>query len=222
MPNILPIDIEMLKKGCLIASAAHAISMAKFPDFAHEQSWDSYNFNVQSNESRGTITFVNENIVGVFRKDNSIRIKLYQEKSALDLFENADDVIKNIARKDSLEYLYFNINGTSIPVATTVFWCSEGQIVSNDTYENFLAQGGDIIKNMFLSETEAINVWCDHYEFTPNERALLHTILEQKERVIANEIMLTYEDYNEINFVSQSGREEFKTSLKEINVLLPS
>jgi hypothetical protein len=222
MLNKLPIDAETLKKGCLIASVAHAISLARFPDFAHEQSWDSYNYSVQSGDSRGTLSFVNGNIVGAFRKDTSKRIKMYPAQSAGDIFESAGGTVKEIAAGDTLEYLYFDIEGSSMPVATTTLWGNDEEIFSNDTYEDFLAHGGDIITNMLLSEGEAVEAWCATYGFTANEKSLLKSILDKKEKEITSSIMLSYEDYNKLGFISQEAKDEFITSLKEINIFLPT
>ncbi len=38
---------EHLWEGCILASIAHAIMVAHYPELSNEQSWDDINYNVQ-------------------------------------------------------------------------------------------------------------------------------------------------------------------------------
>lgn len=73
--NCIPWKPDELKDGCILASLAHAIMVAKYPFLANEHSWDGANYSVQDSEGqRGTITFLNGICVAAFRNDNSERI----------------------------------------------------------------------------------------------------------------------------------------------------
>ncbi|SFH40308.1 hypothetical protein SAMN04487776_1133 [Priestia megaterium] len=62
-------------QGCMLSSIAHAISVAQYPEFANEQSWDGDNYSMQDSQGgRGTITFNQHYCVAAFRDDNSSRI----------------------------------------------------------------------------------------------------------------------------------------------------
>src|SRR5690348_9136227 len=76
---------ENLWEGCILASIAHAIMVAHYPELSNEQSWDDINYNIQdSSGARGTITFHPNYYAGAFRNEFSEREYIY----ALDYFNS--------------------------------------------------------------------------------------------------------------------------------------
>lgn len=63
-----------LWSGCILASIAHAIMVAHYPELSYEHSWDEDNYSiVDDSGGRGTITFKENYFVGAFRNDNFLR-----------------------------------------------------------------------------------------------------------------------------------------------------
>ena len=89
--NKLNWDRNQLWEGCILASIAHAIMVAHYPDISHEQSWDGFNYSVQdSSGTRGTITFHPNFLVGAFRNENSEKALEY--KNAIEYFKVEPDI----------------------------------------------------------------------------------------------------------------------------------
>ena len=118
---ILKWTINQLWNGCILASIAHAIMVAHYPELSYEQSWDGYNYNIQDSAGiKGTITFTNNICVAAFRNDNSIRASI-NIKNAINYFNFAPDSIINIALSETLEYLLDNVNGQVCPLVQLLF-----------------------------------------------------------------------------------------------------
>jgi len=194
MKNIIG-TIGALYENCLIASIAHAFAIARFPDIANEISWDGNNFNIQSGESRGTITFSNCEAVGAFRKESSIRINEYPQKKAISFFDEAPEVVQHIAKADTLEYLYDNIDGLNMPVATTGFWTEKNHIYSLDTLEIFEEQGGIIVKNILQKNSgEALEFWVGFYDLNEVLSIAIKNLSKKRNATSDREIIITIEE----------------------------
>lgn len=119
--NCIPWKPDELKDGCILASLAHAIMVAKYPFLANEHSWDGANYSVQDSEGqRGTITFLNGICVAAFRNDNSERIA-WKER-AEHFFQGATSEVLQIANLETLQFLMDKVDGTIRPFITTAFW----------------------------------------------------------------------------------------------------
>lgn len=59
-----------LWNGCILASIAHAIMVAHYPELSYEHSWDGDNYSVVDDEGgRGTVSFKRDYFVAAFRND---------------------------------------------------------------------------------------------------------------------------------------------------------
>lgn len=90
---------EQLWEGCLLASIAHAIMVAHYPEQANEHSWDGMNYSIQdSSGTRGTVTFCSEYFVAAFRNEDSERVShINNIKQAKEYFEGSPKEIINLA-----------------------------------------------------------------------------------------------------------------------------
>ena len=71
----IQLEKERLWKGCMLASIAHAIMVAYYPEVSNEHSWDGINYSIQDSAgARGTITFSQDYFVAVFRDDDVERL----------------------------------------------------------------------------------------------------------------------------------------------------
>ena len=209
--------VSQLSDCCLFSSIAHAVSNIRFPYFSYEQSWNGDNYSFQYGASRGTITFEKEKniVVGAFRDDKSDRIRKYPDFKASELFDEADKHIIETANAVTLEYLYYNFSGVSVPAATAAMWSETEFLYSPDEVDIFLANGGEFIDLVCIPIEELAEYWSEQYELTENELATAEFIFKVKSNggnlVLLNDIPLSLDKRSE-------GYVEFLESLSEIGI----
>jgi hypothetical protein len=175
----IALDRKKLWQGCVLASIAHAISVARCPEICHEQSWDGFNYNVQdSSGSRGTITFHPHYLVCAFRNDNSERVLEY--KNALEYFNDSPEEVKVLASNETLQYLLEDIDGETLPFITAAFWGNNEGIYSHDEIYQVIENGGSLIERQATDIETAINEWKEEYEMTDGQIILLKSIFQRK------------------------------------------
>jgi hypothetical protein len=206
---------ENLWEGCILASIAHAIMVAHYPEFSNEQSWDGINYNVQdSSGARGTITFHPNYLVGAFRNEFSEREYL----DALNYFKSASEEINQLAVHETLQYLLDDIDGETVPVITTAFWGGDDGTYTNDNFEDFIENGGFLIKSQSKNIETAINEWKEYYEMSESQINLLRSIFERKIINPNVEIILTEGEIKKIESDDEEGLNESRISFEELGI----
>ncbi|MGE7953477.1 hypothetical protein [Lysinibacillus xylanilyticus] len=208
---------EEFWQGCILASIAHAISVAHYPEIAHEQSWDGLNYNVQdSSGARGTITFHTKYLVSAFRDDNSERVTKY--RNALEFFKDSPDEVKTLALNETLQYLLEDIGGISVPVITTAFWGSNEEFYSQDELDVLMKNGGFLLERQTTDIETAIYEWQEYYEMSDLQINLLKLIFKRKIENPSKIITLTQSEIQMIESNDEEGLKESRISFKEIGV----
>ena len=202
---------------CIYSTISHAISNLTSPFFSYEQSWDSFNYSFIDGSSRGLISFDLDNGIcsGAVRSDKSERMLWYPKYKAVNFFKNASSSIVQMAKKETLEYLYDVVKGKKMPVVTSAFWIENNNIVFSDTISMFIENGGEYIHDI-LTCTDLAKYWIERYEFTEYEQDVinyLYHIFKIGDKVI---------DLNQltIDLKSYEGYEECKESLLEIGFII--
>lgn len=211
---------EDLYKGCLIASLAHAIMVARYPDLSYEQSWDSFNYSVQDAEGgRGTITFKNGLCFGAFRVDRLIRESLNDET----IFGLLPIELQQIAQHETLQYMLLdNELGQVKPVVTTLFWSDHnGTMASSHTPLQFFEKGGQLIKRQVMDLSLALESWQAYYNMSKEHVLLLSRLFEGK--LISPNYLITL-DTEELKFLGndEEGLRESRESFRELGILWPT
>ncbi|MBT2701221.1 hypothetical protein J7E79_28490 [Bacillus sp. ISL-40] len=210
-------DREQLWEGCILASIAHAIMVAHYPEFSHEQSWDDINYNVQdSSGTRGTITFHPNYLVGAFRNDNSERLS--ENIDALDYFIDAPEEAKTLAVNETLQYVLDDVDGKTAPVVTTAFWGNCDGIYSKDKFEDFIENGGFLIERQVTDIKTAINEWKEDYEMSETQVNLLQSVFKRKISNSTGDIVLTEDEIKMIESDDDEGLNESRISFEEIGI----
>lgn len=210
---------EKLWKGCMVASIAHAIMVAHYPETSNEHSWDGMNYSVQDSEgARGTITFSKKFYVGALRDDNSERIgeeKLFDYNS---YFKNTPHNIFKLAQQEALQYLLEDVNENIKPLITTAIWGNETETFSNDSFEDMKNNGGFLIERQTMELEDAFSSWKEYYEMTPQQYDLLRHIYERKMLKPGQILKLTAEEINKIGTNDKEGLYESRVSFSEIGI----
>lgn len=209
---------KQLWEGCILASIAHAIMVAHYPDLSNEHSWDGINYNVQDNEgSRGTITFHQENFVAAFRNDNSNR---FITGSLLnEYFHGVSKEIVKLANDETLQYLLDKVDGKIVPVISTAIWEVDNKLFSRDTFDEMIRCGGFLLEKQASDFNFAINTWKEYYDMSQHQIELLKSLFNRKIANPIGEILLSHDEVKMIGTDDPDGLDESKVSFEEIGVI---
>lgn len=208
---------EVLWKGCMLASLAHAIMVAHYPDLSNEHSWDGMNYSVQDTEgARGTITFHPQYCVAAFRDDNSERVE--NRKKAVDYFKGAPREIVKLAETEALQYLLDSVDGKIVPVITTSFWGTDDKLFSTDSFDLLIKNGGFLLENQAMNVKSSIDAWKEYYDMSIDQCSLLESIYNR--RLVKQEGILTLikDEVAMIGTDDEEGLAESRTSFEEIGI----
>ena len=208
---------EKIWQGCVLASIAHAISVAHYPELSHEHSWDGLNYNVQdSSGARGTITFHPKYLVAAFRDDNSKRVTGYI--NALEYFKDSPEEVKMLASTETLQYLLEDIDGKSVPVITTAFWGNREETQSQDELDAMIENGGFLLERQTTDIETAIKEWQEYHEMSDLRINLLKSIFQRKIENPSKIIILTQNEIQMIESDDEEGLNESRLSFEELGI----
>ncbi|GAB2024487.1 hypothetical protein [Lactovum odontotermitis] len=220
MTYLLNIQRMNLKTACLYAIIAHAISLLKNPELDYEQSWDGINYSqVNGQGARGTVSFSEQIVVGVFRNEN-----LHQSyRPAENYIAGADKKFEELAENETFQYLLDDLSHYSPgsgkkeikPVITTAFW-GEDELLSNDTVAEFKLHSDGLLDFAFLNQKEQKEYWKEYCELTPEEMDLVENIFKIKQNHLEQEIEIAdFKEYSAKNYEIE-GISACRLSLSEI------
>jgi hypothetical protein len=210
---------KQLWQGCILATIAHAIMVAHFPELSNEHSWDGINYNVQDSEgTRGTITFDSKYCVAAFRNDDSGRILTSKFSEAHKYFQGASLEILQLAEAEALQYLLENVNGRAVPVITTAFWGEDNNLFTNDTYNEMIENGGFLLERQVMGFDLAIEAWKEYYDMSQQQCDFLKYIYDRKISNPNEIITLSKEEISFIGSNDEEGLNESRISFEEIGI----
>ncbi|WP_110955875.1 hypothetical protein [Anaerosinus massiliensis] len=211
---------EQLWQGCILASIAHAIMVAHYPELSNEQSWDGINYNVQNNTgARGTVTFGSQYCIAAFRDDHSDRIVTKNKiQEANTYFKNAPKEIMNFAEIETLQYLLDNVDGKTVPLITTAFWEMEDKLFSVDSFDDMINNGGFLLKSQVMGFEMAVREWKEYYDMSVQQCTLLESIYTRKVSRPNSNLVLSREEVALIGTDDPGTLDESKTSFGELNI----
>ena len=211
--------VKDLYNGCLIASIAHAIMVAHYPMLSNEHSWDSSNYSIQDSCGiRGTITFYNGSCVGAFRDEKSTRIRTMHSFDPRAYLRNAPIDVQNMANNEALQYLLENVNGIATPVISCAFWGNEEGVFSNDSFDDFIKNGGSIIESHLLDFESTISALTEDYEMSNPQVTLLKMIYFRMIERPRKRVFLSKSEIDMIGCDDIEGLNESKASFEQIGV----
>ncbi len=216
--NELAWNMEKLWEGCMLASIAHAIMVAHYPELSNEHSWDGINYSIQDGEgTRGTITFDIEYCIGVFRNENSDRMKIIH--NAKEYFVGATEEIVNLAENEALQYILEKVGDKLIPIITTSFWGDREKIFTVDSTEEIYNNGAFLLERQLLDLDTSIESWVEYYDMSEQQCDLLRSIFNRKINRKSEDVVLSRYDIQQIGSDNIEGLEQSKISFEEIGIL---
>jgi hypothetical protein len=206
---------QQLYEGCLLASLAHAIMVAKYPEFSYEHSWDGINYNVQDGAgNRGTITFAQGTCVGAYRAESRINEPLDHERLLNELHPN----LQQLAYDETLPYLLENVSGQVKPVIITIFWADEsGVIVSPHDYLQMLDRGGNLLERQVMEHSQSVKAWQEYYDMSDEQVELMLSLFRKRISNPNEPIILTLEELALLGDNEESSAES-RASFHALNI----
>lgn len=207
-----------LWNGCLLASIAHAIMVAHYPELDYEHSWDGLNYStVDVSGGRATITFTDTWCVGAVRLDRAIDLSI---PSAMTYFQGAPQEVIEWARKETLEYLLDeDEDGETRPCITTGFWGDDEQLFSRHSLVAFIQNGGFLFNIQLMDDALASEAWREYYDMNNRQVSLMESLFRRKIHEPGVTIHLTSEEIGMIGSMDPEGIRESKQSFEEIGII---
>lgn len=218
---------QLLWPGAILGSIAHAVAVARYPDLAHEQSWDKNNYCVQdSSGSKGTVAFSGQRFIAVFFAESSERNPFTSDEK-YDLqrfFAGLPDDLVTLAYEEALQYVLQDNEGIPSPIITSAFW-GDGQqqhVAAAEAWADVFENGAFLIKNQLLTEDESLAAWQAEYELSDDEATFVTSLIHRKMSQPTSELNLTAADLSLLESIAKDdeGLETCRMSFAEINILL--
>ena len=212
-------SLDQFRQGAYLWTIAHAIWIARNPLLAYEVSWDGDVFLLNNSMgARGAIRF-GEPFVAVFSDVKSRRnpYRTQHDYTWQSCFKRAPDVVFDVAFSDPLQYMLDDYEGEATPIITTAIWSDNGQLASDDEWNEVVRHGGWLMKPYLASFGSALKQIAENYEFSA-ELPLL-TRLYKRRIAQKADILVSENDLAAMFSHGDAGKAESEDLLKNIGVL---
>jgi hypothetical protein len=182
--------------GAILSTIKHAIDIISYPMMSNELSWDGKNYNRQDSAgSRGTITFADNQLVAVFRDDNSLRTPWNNPNYNIDeLLKGIPSDLLILAENEALQYVIDEYNGVNAPIITSAFWSNNEYMTSSESWMTVVEHGAHILSFELMNLDEAINLCLREYNWNQVEVNVLRNLFEKRKLSSSVEVTLTDDD----------------------------
>ncbi len=211
-----------LWRGAILHTIAHAIWIASDPSLANILSWDGFNYNRQDDlGSRGTVTFMEDYVVGVFFDEHSAR-NPYHRGDAYDMqpfFKGMPPNLLTIANEHALQYVVDDYKGETVPVITASFWSNGEYLTAAEPWQGVLTNGAHLVSTEIMETDDALAEWQIEYEFSAPQVALVQR-LYQKRLAAETSVILNGQDRDEITTDGDEGIDEARELLVAVGIMM--
>lgn len=226
MGNHWRYNLAQLWDGALVASIAHAVGSAKYPDLSSMQSWEGDNYSFQDYMgSHGTICFG----MSVDREPRSCVGGVVGGKSERFGANSSDpahvaallaDVPRSLSSLVDVlpDYFLVNAGNATYPVLTAVMWSEGDRLASNDTWDDFVKQGSGHFR-LLLEPQSLITAWGEQYGLDADEVTLVESLYARRRVNFAEVISLASQERHLIERHGAEGYLESKLLLQQIGIL---
>lgn len=175
----MTINADVLYKGCLTASIAHAIMTNVYPELSYEQSWDGGNHSLQDTAGkRGTLSFSDGFCVGAVRDEGVPAIG--QAELERILSEECPPSVGRLARQETLQYLLADDGGKVIPAVSGLFWADRSSLHCPQGHDERLKNALALFWRIVLPKDRAIEEWRAYYGMDDRAAALFCRLIDEK------------------------------------------
>lgn len=224
MVEIFPGTMQRFWSNSLLAAIAHAIAVSRYPGMSNSHAWDGVAYSVQDGMGgRGTAYFqLGEN--GLPTRCAGACFTLHTERKReggnppdpLTYFQQAPQEQRDLAER-CFDYLLEDFEGRALPWVTSGFWSVDEQIISQDSFAEFLKHGGDLFEAELLTQNEALARWRERFALSQEEEDMALDLHRQKVVAPLSWVTLT-SDQLAIIERNHAGIDEAWESFAEVNI----
>ncbi len=217
MYELTGITSKELYNYCLLRGISHAMWNGIFYELCYESSWDSYNYSMNNSQgSRGTITFKNNNVFGAFRNDDVDNIVNLED----DLKIVPSDLIQ-VAKTEALQYLLNNNeNGETVPIITTFLWYVGEKIYLSHSEDEFQELSGGFLEYMTDGMEAYVESLVEEFELTDSQLEFIKLVYDRKISTPSEKVYFTKEEMTMVGIEDGYKLDEFFTSFSEMNIFV--
>lgn len=215
---------HQLWRGAILATIAHTISVTRNPTLAYELSWEGPNYSRQDSQgTRGTITFADDRLVGVFRDDASPRApwNAGSRYSLAAMLAGMPDELVQLAQREALQYVLDEYDGVTEPIITAALWSDGDAITAAEPWADVVAHGAHLVRIEAMETEAAMSEWQTEYEWSEAQTALLRRLFERKMALPGARMMLENTEYDQLVADGRDGLAESRELLAAIGIELP-
>lgn len=212
-----------LWRGALLTTIAHAMWVTQYPTLAYEVSWDGLFYSRQNTQGTyGTIAFVKNGLVGVFRDDKSPRAPWNGEEQ-YSVAVGLAGLPSRLAEpaETALQYILDEHNGVTAPIMTAAFWSDGDGISAAEPWADVLIHGAHLVQIEAMGTEEALDELHAQYEWSEPAMVLLQRLFERRISLSGSPMALDDEEYEQLVANGRDGLAEARELFAAIGILLP-
>ncbi|HYF62701.1 MAG TPA: hypothetical protein VD886_07790 [Herpetosiphonaceae bacterium] len=217
-------SVERLWQGALLGTIVHAIAMAPDAELSYELSWEGMNYSRQdSQDTRGTVTFGPQGVVGVIRDDGSKRTPWRRRKPVHygEFLAGIPADLLALAEREALQYVLDEYEGEEGPIITTAFWSQDSALVSADSVADFLKHGGHVLELELLEPAESLPIWEEYYDLDAPSLQLARALHDRRLAAASLPVPISADEWAVIASHGSAGIAETHGLLAAIGFEIP-
>lgn len=211
--------------GCLLASIAHAVGIARYPEVAHLHSWDGHVYNVCTTDGvRASVCFGFDSVELPTRlacsclNPKSDRAVLPSAPAPLFRFFPDIDLPTQQLAEETFQYLLTEHAGSVVPWVTTGMWGDGIALRSVDSSEVFFREGGTALSRQMLPFDAALREWSRDYGLSKQEEELVSILHRRVVAAFPEEVVVSPAEWSVLESHGAEGLDESTRSLSELNI----
>ena len=212
-----------LWRGAILATIAHAMWITSYPELAYELSWDGPYYSRQDSQgTRGTIAFVENGLVGVFRDDASPRAA-WNATASYSLAAGLEGLPIRLTDQvqPALKYIQDSDRSDVRPMITAAFWSDGDAISAAEPWTDVLQHGAHLVRVEAMDTEAALSEWQAQYEWSGQAMMVLTRLYKRRIALSGSPLVLDEEEYEQLVANGRDGLANARELFASIGILLP-
>ncbi|MFO0970334.1 MAG: hypothetical protein U0793_32700 [Gemmataceae bacterium] len=206
----------------MLGSIVHATVQPRFDMFFEGWAGNVYQLNNWEGAS-GAVVFLADAAVGAFYDVHSRYPTAWLLGNQGFFLRGMPADLRAIVERMVFSYLRREVDGRVAPVTTAVFWSAGETLAAAVPWEEFMEEGGHILRTHLLDRAAALAEWAEGYGMTADEVAFAEHVFERKQGAKSAWLDLTEDEarWLEARAAKPGGMKQCRKSFAEIGILVP-
>jgi hypothetical protein len=216
------LTLDRLRAGAVLGSIVHATVQPRFAMFFEGWMGDVHQLNDWEGTS-GVVVHFTGGAVGAFYDVHSVHQRAWLLENQQSFFRGMPVDLRAIADKLALQYMLQDVDGKVVPLVTAVFWSTGERLSAAVPWEEFMENGGHILRTHLMDRAASLAEWAMGYGMTAEEVALAERVFDRKQAAKSSWIDLTEDEarWLEEHAEKPEGMKQCRKSFSEIGVFVP-